>query len=104
MCVRSRAPSRFHILPAAFDTETIDHLTTPRHTHTRRCVEIYLAYTGPDGHGEIAEALNDLGYVLWDACANPVFIGQGAQIPVLLFSSWLLLLLHCCLRRCCCCC
>ncbi|CAN0305704.1 unnamed protein product, partial [Ectocarpus fasciculatus] len=41
-----------------------------------RCVEIYLAYTGPTGHGEIAEALNDLGYVLWDACANPVFIGQ----------------------------
>lgn len=38
-----------------------------------------MAYAGPKGHGGSAEALNDLGYVLWDACANPVFIGQGAS-------------------------
>lgn len=43
----------------------------------KRSIEIYLAYAGPKGHGGMAEALNDLGYVLWDACANPVFVGQG---------------------------
>ncbi|CAM9794968.1 unnamed protein product, partial [Pylaiella littoralis] len=41
-----------------------------------RCVDIYLCYAGPRGHGGIAQALNDLGYVLWDACANPIFVGQ----------------------------
>lgn len=33
----------------------------------------------------MAEALNDLGWVLWDACANPVFVGEG----VCGFAAWL---------------
>lgn len=51
--------------------------TAPRRCPCGRSIEIYRAYAGPGGHGGMAVALNDLGYVLWDACANPVFVGQG---------------------------
>ncbi|CAN0038363.1 unnamed protein product, partial [Ascophyllum nodosum] len=44
-----------------------------------RSVEIYYAYEGPNGHGGLAEALNDLGYALWEACASPAFSGQEGE-------------------------